>query len=75
MKPPLLQVKIGNQARTTAFSLQHATLIWQAYRRDHNLGSRESPNVLLYLDGKKIGHISYNGRLWATDGTEMEATA
>jgi len=75
MKPPLLQIKIGSQARITAISLQHARAIWEQYRADKDLGASNAPKVLLYLDGVKIGHMSYNGRIWDLDNVEMEAAA
>lgn len=73
MKTSRLQVKIGNSKRVGVISVDHAKQQWIKYRDLHNLGSSESPNVFLYLSGSKVGHISYNGRAWASTGEELDA--
>lgn len=68
---PLIEIKIGRLAKWEATSLQHASQLWQNYRDEHGFGSRDAPKVLLYQGGKKIGTISYNGRLWDLHGIEI----
>lgn len=38
----------------------------------HDLGGGNFPSAKLFKDGKQIGTISYNGRVWNNDGTEMQ---
>lgn len=35
-------------------------------------GSRDTRNLSLYdIDGRKIGYVSWNGRVWSNDGSEI----
>lgn len=35
-------------------------------------GSSSTPDLLLYnIRGQKIGHVSWNGRVWLNDGSEV----
>lgn len=46
----------------------------EAHRTEHDLAASNSPRVLLYLDGKQVGRISYNGRAWDINDQNLEPT-
>ena len=66
-----LKVRIGRKA-VTVTSLRQASDVWCAYRDALDLGSSDSPLVTVAdASGKTVARISYNGRVWAPDGTEI----
>jgi hypothetical protein len=51
---------------------EQASAIWSKFRDDNGFGASDLKPTSGWLvgdDGKKIGHVSYNGRIWAEDGT------
>lgn len=56
-------------------SLPQAQRAVRAYIERNNLGGGNWTGGELRLDGKPIGRISFNGRAWRLDGTEMPADA
>lgn len=52
--------------------VEQASAQVRGYIDMYGLGSSDWAGGELRLDGKKIGRISYNGRAWNNDGTEME---
>jgi hypothetical protein len=62
--------------RMAAVTPEQASLTMR-FRREQamecGLGSRSTPDLLLYdIDGKRIGRVSWNGRVWLNDGTEIQ---
>lgn len=49
---------------------------WCAYRDERGLRSSTAPHVLISDDaGAHVGHVSYNGRVWAGLPTDPVAVA
>ena len=58
-------VQIGRR-RYEAASLADASRMFCAARDKSGHGASRTPTPLLYdRDGRLIGHVSYNGRVWA----------
>ena len=48
-------------------------LLWNTYREHSGRGVSQIGNgVTLLKEGRVIGHISYNGRVWDADGNEVK---
>ncbi len=52
---------------------QDASRKWAAIRDSRNLGAGESPLCVVVntATGEHVAKISYNGRVWANDGSEI----
>lgn len=61
---PVVTLHIGRHQGIPVSSAEEASRIWQMYREGLNLGGSESPKVLLKCEGKTVGYVSYNGRVW-----------
>jgi len=70
---PLI-LDIGRQ-QTIVDSFKAASAEWCKYRDSNDLGSSESPAVFVFQGGSKLARISYNGRVWNLDGTEIDINA
>lgn len=71
---PQLALRIGNSRQVVAVaSIKEASEAWEKLRDENNLGASESPRVTVInlKTGKMVARISYNGRAWAKDGTEI----
>ena len=64
----MLQVKTGRTILGTVNTIAEASMLWRKYRNDNNLGASNSKATYIYNKGKRIAHISYNGRVWSPDG-------
>jgi hypothetical protein len=59
-----LFIQIG-RTRYQVQSLAQASAMYCAARDTHGEGASCTPEALIMTaDGRKIGHISYNGRVW-----------
>jgi hypothetical protein len=57
-------VKVGKR-RLPAADLASASALFCQMRDDLGTGARDTPNAFIVdAAGKKIGRISYNGRIW-----------
>lgn len=67
IQPTFASVRIG----TRRFAFTTAAIVSNAYRAvidELDLGASEAPNCeLLDASGKRIGYVSYNGRVWSGD--------
>lgn len=74
VKSPELAVRFGKAKKVVAVgSIREASEAWAKLRDENGLGASESPKVTV-LDlatGKAVATISYNGRAWAKDGSEI----
>lgn len=52
-------------------SLKALQLAARKYQAAHDLGAGNWPETIVNRDGMPVGRMSYNGRVWATDGTEI----
>lgn len=48
-------------------SLMQAQEVWIAARNKNKWLASEVPGVYIYVQGKKIARISYNGRIWSPE--------
>ena len=68
------RVKLSTRELYEATSLSEAAVICEAYLTAHSMGAsdmcRGFGNVT--RNGVKVARISYNGRIWANDGTEIK---
>lgn len=71
-----LSVRFGGKAFPVA-SVQDAAQKWEAFREASCEGVSTIGNGLTVRDakGKIVATVSYNGRIWNPDGTEMLALA
>lgn len=46
----------------------------EAFRDEHSLGGGNWAGGHVASDGKVVARVSYNGRIWANDGRELEGT-
>lgn len=54
-------------------SIRAAVQFWEKYRDDHGIGSRDMVEKLtLEEDGRPIGSVSYNGRVFDLQGKEIQ---
>lgn len=71
-----LALRFGRSKSVIAVdSIKEASDAWCRLRDERNLGASESPASITVVDtatGKTVARISYNGRAWAPDGTEIE---
>lgn len=70
-----LAVRFGSKKHVAAVgSIAEASVAWEKLRDERNLGASNSPKVTVIdlATGKTIATISYNGRAWANDGSEIE---
>jgi hypothetical protein len=59
-----LYVQVGGQ-RYAVDSLQDAANKWDEFRQKSGIGGSETPRVLIVdQNGKEVGRISYNGKVW-----------
>lgn len=65
----------GKRKHVLANSLKQAQGYVRAAIDGAGIGASDWSGGELRLDGKAIGHISYNGRAWHTDGEEMAPSA
>ena len=68
MTVTLIAVGIKREIREVG-SLQEASAAWNAFRDEHCLGAREmlASSGVIKVDGKKVGNVSYNGRVWVNN--------
>ena len=54
-----------------------ASLVWQRLRDDEGIGASgmKAHCGLLQQDGKRVGYISYNGRVWDAYGNLLAEAA
>lgn len=72
---PTLAVRFGSKKHVAAVgSIAEASAAWEKLRDERNLGASNSPKVTVIdlVTGKTIATISYNGRAWANDGSEID---
>lgn len=75
LPPCPLGVRFGSSGKLHGvYCLREAVELWEKYRDGHNLGASESPavTVVQIQSGETIARISYNGRLWRLDGSEID---
>ena len=60
----ILVVQIAGQPETPVPSLEAASKHYRKFLVDGGIGSREAPFCHVVRGDRKIGHISYNGRIW-----------
>lgn len=68
-----LAVRFGNSRRVAAVgSILEAVQAWERLRDENDLGASRSPKVTV-IDGSGafVCSISYNGRAWLPDGSEV----
>lgn len=53
-------------------SPEQASDVVRRFIDEHDLGSGNWSGGNLHMNGKKVGYVSYNGRLWNNDGTPMK---
>lgn len=62
---PALFLQVGH-LRTQIDSYAEASELFCATRDAYGEGASRTPTALLvYEDGRVVGHVSYNGRVWA----------
>lgn len=66
-KPNL--VHIGRDAFAVA-TLAEAIGCWESARDQYGWGASDAPRCTATIDGEKL-RISYNGRAWRADGSEV----
>lgn len=54
-------------------SLAHASAVCRAWILKNDLGGGNWSGGRVSVDGKVVARISYNGRVWATDGSEVRS--
>ena len=62
-------VCIGRDVFAVA-TLAEAIGCWEAARDQHGWGSNDAPRCAATIDGETL-RISYNGRAWRNDGSEV----
>lgn len=70
-----LALRFGRSKSIVAVdSIREASDAWCKLRDEQGLGASESPKVTVIdtATGKTVATISYNGRAWANDGSEIE---
>jgi hypothetical protein len=55
----------------TPSNIEKVSDLVHQYTDKHELGGGNFFSALMH-DGKRIGYLSYNGRIWNKDGTEMK---
>ena len=60
-----LEVTIKGQGTKVATDLAMASRIFIEFRDANGEGASRTPVAYIKLNGKRWGHISYNGRVWA----------
>jgi hypothetical protein len=53
-------------------SIEEAKNVVKKFINDNDLGGGNFKSANIFKDGKKIGYISYNNRVWSIDGNEMK---
>ena len=69
-----LALRFGNKKKLVAVgSIIEASDAWCKIRDERDLGASQSPKVTVIdiATGNVVATISYNGRAWANDGTEI----
>ncbi len=61
----------GSVQRFPVQNLAEASEKYCIARDASEAGSRLMPEALIYCNGKPCARISYNGRVWEMDGTEV----
>ena len=65
-----LQLKIGNKSFTIS-SFSDASSVYSRMRDKSGQGASSFPKGELFQNGKRVGYISYNGRIWDESGNEI----
>jgi hypothetical protein len=65
-------VKIGKDVFPVA-SLTEAQAAWLSALSTYGWGASEAPRCVAMVNGERF-RISYNGRAWKTDGSEVTAS-
>lgn len=55
--------KINRKTHTTN-TLAEVSAIYSAARDESGLGASRWPEAIVYSDGKAVGRVSYNGKIW-----------
>jgi hypothetical protein len=61
----------GSRERFPVSTLAEASEKYGIARDASGMGGSEWPDAVIYCNGKKCATISYNGRVWEMDGTEV----
>jgi len=72
-KTVVLSARGAGTKKVEVGSYKEASEVWITFRDEHNLGAgdmnRNCGNI--YIDRKKVGHVSYNGRVWDNKDQEI----
>jgi hypothetical protein len=60
------------KSKKSANSIEQAVAITKQFIQENDLGGSNFIPAKIYKNGKHIGFISYNGRVWNNDQTEMK---
>jgi hypothetical protein len=61
-----------NKSKKSANSIEQAVAITKQFIQENDLGGSNFIPAKIYKNGKHIGFISYNGRVWNNDQSEMK---
>jgi len=61
----------GSRERFAVSTLQDAADKYCITRDASGLGASDMPDAAVYCNGVKCARISYNGRIWEMDGSEV----
>lgn len=62
---------IDGRAKVDVATMQEAAQVCRAYIDRNGLGAGNWTGGKLYQGKKQVARVSYNGRVWAMDGTEI----
>jgi len=58
--------------RVSIYTFKAASIICRQFLQSENLGSGNWTGGQIYdASGREIAHVSFNGRVWANDGSEI----
>lgn len=60
------------RVKVAATTMQDAAKLCRAYIERNNLGSGNWTGGKVYEGKKQVARVSYNGRVWAMDGSEIK---